>query len=99
MWEKFDSIPNVESTTNFNRADILVAESRDNGLTWPVVRRVTTPNNTSKLYPCAAGVAYDTLYITFMIDSIGRSTVKNQGRATRNPIAMLHYSGSVFCWY
>ncbi|MCX7785792.1 MAG: hypothetical protein N2201_06180, partial [candidate division WOR-3 bacterium] len=90
VWEEFDSIPNVDPTTGYNRADIWVAESRDNGLTWPVVRRVTTPNTTSKRYPCAAGVAYDTLYVTFMIDSVAGSVVMTQGRATRNPIAMLH---------
>ncbi len=90
VWEEFDSIPNIEPTTNFNRANIWVAESRDNGLTWPIVKRVTTPNTTSKRFPCAAGVANDTLYITYMIDSIAGFSIQAQGRATRNPIVMLH---------
>ncbi|MCX7785415.1 MAG: hypothetical protein N2201_04205 [candidate division WOR-3 bacterium] len=64
-------------------------------MTWPVVRRVTIPDSTSKRFPCAAGVANDTLYVTFMIDSIAEFVVNQQGRATKSDCDA-SYSYSVF---
>lgn len=87
VWEQFDSL-NYESITNVARADIYVAESPDNGLTWQNHTRLTKPNSTSKRFPCAGGVINDTLIIAYLIDSLAGFEVYTQGRATRNPIVV-----------
>jgi hypothetical protein len=84
-WEAFDSL-NIEPTTDILRADIWIAESPDNGLTWRNQTRITTPNITSKRFPCAGGVVADTFILTYLIDSIAGFENYTQGRATRNPI-------------
>lgn len=86
-WEQFDSL-NYEPTTNLLRADIWIAESPDNGMTWQNQVPITTPNTTSKRFPCAAGVDHDTLTVAYLIDSIAGFEIMSQGRATYNPVVI-----------
>jgi hypothetical protein len=86
-WEQFDSL-NYEPTTNLLRADIWIAESPDNGMTWQHHQRITTPNTTSKRYPCVGGVDRDTLSVAYLIDSIAGFELNGQGRVTLNPVAI-----------
>ena len=86
-WEQFDSL-NYEPITSLARADIFVAESPNNGLTWQNQRPITTPNTTSKRFPCAGGVDHDTLTVAYLIDSIAGFEIMSQGRATLNPIVI-----------
>jgi hypothetical protein len=84
-WEQFDSL-NYEPTTGLARADIWIAESPNNGLTWQNQQRITIPNTTSKRYPCVGGVFADTLVVSYLIDSIAGGESFSQGRTTRNPV-------------
>jgi hypothetical protein len=86
-WEQFDSL-NYEPSTSLSRADIWIAESPNNGQNWQNQRPITTPNTTSKRFPCAGGVDHDTLTVTYMIDSIAGFELYGQGRATFNPIVI-----------
>ena len=86
-WEQFDSL-NYEPTTALSRADIWLAESHDNGQTWQNQQRITTPNTTSKRFPCVGGVDHDTLSVVYLIDSIAGFGVQSQGRDTRNPVVL-----------
>jgi len=83
-WEQFDSL-NYEPTTNLARADIWVAELRNNGQTLYAKRRITNPNTTSKRYPIAGGVFADTFVVNYLIDSIAGFENYIQGRTTNNP--------------
>ena len=90
-WECFDSL-NFEPLTSKLRADIWVAESRDNGLTWPRKTRITTPDSTSKRFPVAGGVQVtpgptpDTLIVMYLVDSIAGAFVQGEHRYCVNPI-------------
>jgi hypothetical protein len=86
-WEQFDSL-NYEPLTTLARADIWIAESPNNGLSWQNQRPITTPNTTSKRFPCAGGVDHDTLTVAYLIDSIAGFEIMSQGRATLNPIVI-----------
>ncbi len=86
-WEQFDSL-NYEPISFVVRADVMVAESPNNGLTWQNQRPITTPNTTSKRFPCAAGVDHDTLTVAYLIDSIAGFEYYWQGRATYNPVVI-----------
>ncbi|MBS4015854.1 MAG: T9SS type A sorting domain-containing protein [Candidatus Latescibacteria bacterium] len=86
-WEQFDSL-NYEPSSNRARADIWIAESPDNGLTWHNQRQITFPNTTDKRYPCLGGIIADSLVVAYMIDSVAGSGIQGQGRLTRNPIAV-----------
>jgi hypothetical protein len=86
-WEAFDSL-NYEPLTGLLRADIWIAESRNNGLSWSRPMRVTNPNTTSKRYPCLGGIVDDSLVLAYMIDSIAGFENSAQGRATWNPIVV-----------
>jgi hypothetical protein len=86
-WEQFD-ILNFEPLTALSRADIWVAESPDNGLIWQRQQRITTPNTTSKRFPCVGGVDHDTLSVAYLIDSIAGFELYTQGRATYNPVVI-----------
>ncbi|MCX7785372.1 MAG: T9SS type A sorting domain-containing protein [candidate division WOR-3 bacterium] len=85
-WEEFDSLPNVDPTSGYNRADVYVAKSFNGGRTWGAPLRLNNRDETSKRYPCIGGVVNDTVIVAYMIDSIAGSVVQNQGRASRNPI-------------
>jgi len=87
VWEQFDSL-NYEPLTTLSRADIMLAESPNNGLTWQNQRPITTPNTTSKRFPCVGGVDHDTLTVAYLIDSIAGFELYSQGRATFNPIVI-----------
>jgi len=86
-WEAFDSL-NYEPLTGLLRADIWISESRNNGLTWQTPLRITTPNTTSKRYPCVGGIVDDSLVLAYMIDSIAGFWIMSQGRETWNPIVV-----------
>jgi len=86
-WEQFDSL-NYEPITSLARADIFVAESPNNGLSWQNQRPITSANTTSKRFPCAGGVDHDTLTVAYLIDSIAGMELYAQGVATRNPIVI-----------
>jgi hypothetical protein len=86
-WEQFDSL-NYEPQTSLARADIFVAKSPNNGMTWQNQVPITTPNTTSKRFPCAAGVDHDTLTVAYLIDSIAGFEIMSQGRATYNPVVI-----------
>ncbi len=96
-WEVMDSL-NIEPLTGYTRADIYVAESRDNGLTWPAKVRITDPgtapnwNTTSKRFPVAGGVQVtpstsdpDTLIVMYLVDSIAGALVQTEHRFCVNP--------------
>ncbi|MBS4015855.1 MAG: T9SS type A sorting domain-containing protein [Candidatus Latescibacteria bacterium] len=87
VWEQFDSL-NYEPTTFLARADIWIAESPDNGLTWRNQTRITLPDSTSKRFPCAGGVVADTLILSYLVDSVAGQELYMQGRTTRNPIVV-----------
>jgi len=93
-WEMFDSL-NLEPLTSRTRADIWVAESRDNGLTWVGKTRITDPNTTSKRFPVAGGVQVtpsptdkDTLLVLYMVDSIAGAFVQGEHRYCVNPMVL-----------
>jgi len=86
-WEQFDSL-NYEPLTSLSRADVWIAESPDNGLTWQNQQPITSPNTTSKRFPCAGGVDHDTLSVAYLIDSIAGFEICAQGRTTRNPVVL-----------
>jgi len=86
-WEVFDSL-NIEPLTTLSRADIYLAELRNNGQTLSRIGRITTPNTTSKRFPCIGGVINDTIFIQYLLDSIAGFENMGQGRATRNPIIL-----------
>ncbi|MCX8015477.1 MAG: T9SS type A sorting domain-containing protein, partial [candidate division WOR-3 bacterium] len=85
VWEQFDSL-NYEPQTNLARADIWIAELRNNGQTVYAKRRITEPNTTSKRFPIVGGIFADTLVVSYLIDSIAGFSELLQGRATNNPI-------------
>jgi hypothetical protein len=91
-WEQFDSL-NFEPLTNLARAEIMVAESRDNGLTWPIKTRITSENTLSKRFPIVGGVQVtpsttdkDTLLVMYMGDSIAGAFLQTQHRFCVNPM-------------
>ncbi|MEO0076643.1 MAG: T9SS type A sorting domain-containing protein [candidate division WOR-3 bacterium] len=84
-WEQFDSL-NYESSTNLARADIWVAELRNNGQTVYAKRKITEPNTTSKRFPIVGGVFADTLVVNYLIDSVAGFSMYSQGRITNNPV-------------
>jgi hypothetical protein len=86
-WEQFDSL-NYEPISFVTRADVMIAESPNNGLVWQNQRPITTPNTTSKRFPCAGGVDHDTLTVAYLIDSIAGMEFYWQGRATNNPVVI-----------
>jgi hypothetical protein len=83
-WERFDSL-NYEPQTSLARADIYLAKLINNGQTVYMRYKVTTPNTTSKRFPCVGGIKNDTLFIQYLIDSIAGVELYSQGRATKNP--------------
>jgi hypothetical protein len=88
-WEQFDTL-NYEPTTGIARADIFLAESRNNGATWPRYAKITDPDMTSKRFPCVGGCYDDTVYVEYLVDSISGAgkgpTV--QGAVTYNPVVL-----------
>ncbi len=84
-WEQFDSL-NYEPITNLARADIHIAESRDNGLTWYAKKKITTPNTMSKRFPVVGGVQGDTLLVMYMNDSIAGAFLQSEHRFCVNPM-------------
>ena len=86
-WEQFDYF-NYEPSTSLARADVWIAESPNNGQTWQNQRPITTPNTTSKRFPCAGGVDHDTLTVAYLIDSIAGFELYAQGRYTFNPVVI-----------
>jgi hypothetical protein len=89
-WEMFDSL-NYEPMTNLARADIYLAELSNNGQILNRRGKITSPNTTSKRFPCIGGIKNDTIFIQYMIDSIAGFENTEQGRATRNPIICTFY--------
>jgi len=86
-WEQFDSL-NYEPLTTLARADIHIAESRDNGLSWYAKKKITTPNTMSKRFPVVGGVQGDTLLVMYMADSIAGAFLQTQHRYCVNPIVL-----------
>jgi hypothetical protein len=86
-WEQFDSL-NYEPLTSQARADIHIAESRDNGLTWIAKTKITSPNTMSKRFPIVGGVQGDTLLVMYMADSIAGFFLQGEHRFCVNPIIL-----------
>jgi hypothetical protein len=93
-WECFDSL-NYEPSTSLGRASIWIAESRDNGLTWPYKTRITDLDQTSKRFPVVGGVQVtpsttdsDTLFILYMVDSIAGAFLQGEHRFCVNPMVL-----------
>jgi hypothetical protein len=86
-WEQFDSL-NYEPTTSLARADIHVAESRDNGLSWYAKKKITSPNTMSKRFPIVGGVQGDTLLVMYLNDSIAGAFLQGEHRFCVNPIVV-----------
>jgi hypothetical protein len=84
-WEQFDSL-NYEPITDRARADIYVAELRDNGHTVYTKQRITIPNTTSKRFPIAGGVFADTLVINYLIDSIAGFSMMGEHVPVNNKV-------------
>ncbi len=91
VWEQFDS-SNVEPTPNVLRADIFVAGSDDNGMTWGDPVKLTDGGEGSRRFPSIIDMAVsggsdpDTVWISYMVDSIAAFAVQEEGPATFNPI-------------
>jgi hypothetical protein len=91
-WEQFDSL-NYEPTNSRARADIHIAQSNNNGLTWNAKARITDPDQTSKRFPVVGGVQVtpsttdkDTLLVFYMVDSIAGSFLDGEHRFCVNPM-------------
>jgi hypothetical protein len=85
-WEQFDTV-NYEPTDTLARADIFVSLSHDNGVTWSPELRITTPDHTSKRYPCiATHFKGDTCLIHYEVDlQAGITFPYGEGGATYDP--------------
>jgi len=88
-WEQFDSA-NVEPTTSRLRADIFVAGSGDNGLTWMPAVKLTSAGTHSMRFPSIVDLAAegdpDTCFIIYVADQTAGMFVMAEGPATNNPV-------------
>ncbi|MFO7675071.1 MAG: hypothetical protein R6X12_01960 [bacterium] len=86
-WEEFDG-ENVEHRTDRLRADIWWSrDAYDNGASWQAAASMTTPDSTSKRFPCVVDrLDADTLVVTYLVDLVAGFHVYGEGPATRNPV-------------
>ena len=98
VWEQFDTL-NYEPTTSRARADIWASRSDDNGLTWGSAFKLTDAGSYSMRFPSIidlaveGGLAGDTLYIIYEIDSVSgfyvaAGTLPSEGPASPNPVVV-----------
>ncbi|MGQ9677678.1 MAG: sialidase family protein [bacterium] len=88
LWLNYDSL-NYESSTQLARADLFVAQSQNNGITWSTPLRLTGPDNCSRLSPGIASTVEDTLYIITIVDQIAGVYEQGHGPQTTNPVCVL----------
>jgi hypothetical protein len=87
-WEQFDST-NVEPLTGQLRADIWMAQGDSTGVNWSSPVRVTSPDHTSKRFPCVSNwVSRDTCPVLYEIDQVAGFAVRGHGPWTENPIVV-----------
>ncbi len=91
-WEQFDS-SNVEPTVNFLRADIFVAGSEDNGMTWHDPVKLTNGGTASHRFPTIIDMAVDMggeteeVWVNYLIDQVAGFFVQEENpEPSDNPI-------------
>jgi len=87
-WMGYDSL-NYEPGTQIARADLFVAHSADNGLTWSRPLRVTGPDSRSRISPCLAARARDTLVLICVEDQKAGIYEHGNGPQTDNSVVVL----------
>ncbi len=87
-WMGYDSI-NYEPSTQIARADVYVARSEDGGLTWSRPLRATGPDSLSRLSPCLASTATDTLVLCCVEDRKAGVYEHGNGPQTENRVVVL----------
>jgi len=88
VWEQFDP-ENVDPVTELARADIWACRTLDRCQRWSRPVRLTTPDETSKRFPCLADVVDDTLRIVYFADRVAGFSEAGQGPSTSNPVVYL----------
>lgn len=88
LWQNYDSL-NYETSTQIARADLFVAQSENNGINWSRPLRLTGPDNYSRLSPCLAARATDSLYIITVVDQVAGVYETGHGPQTLNPVCVL----------
>lgn len=87
-WMNYDSA-NYEVQTQLARADIFVSQSLDNGLSWSPPLRITGPDNGSRISPCLASFALDTLVLICVNDQIAGIFENGHGGQTVNTVNVI----------
>lgn len=87
-WMGYDSV-NYEQTTQIARADVFIAQSATNGLSWGRPLRVTGIDERSRLAPCLASRATDTLILACVEDQIAGVYERGHGAQTTNRVVVL----------
>jgi hypothetical protein len=87
-WMNYDSV-NYEPTTQIARADVMVAHSEDDGVSWSRPFRATGPDPASRISPCLASIAGDSLVIVCVEDRIAGLHERDHGPQTTNSVTVL----------
>ncbi|UCG41816.1 MAG: T9SS type A sorting domain-containing protein [candidate division WOR-3 bacterium] len=87
-WMNYDSV-NVEHSTQIARADVMIAHSEDDGVSWSRAFRATGPDSTSRISPCLAPIAGDSLVIVCVEDQTAGLHEKGHGPQTTNSVTVL----------
>lgn len=95
VWEQFNP-DNIDPGTGIARADIWASASFDNGRTWTSPLRLTSPDETSKRFPCLAEIVNDTLHILYFADREAGTWELDEGQATRNAVIHLRVPSEIF---
>ncbi len=86
-WEQFDSA-NVEPLTSVLRADIFVAGSRDNGVTWSPALKITDAGTRSNRFPTITDWVDESnnVHILYENDQTAGFWVQNEHPGQINPV-------------
>ncbi len=87
-WMNYDSL-NYDPGTQIARADLFVAQSATNGLSWSRPFRVTGPDSTSRISPCLASNVNDTLVLVCIEDKKAGVYERGHGPQTTNRVTVL----------
>lgn len=87
-WMSYDSV-NYEPATQIARADVMVAHSEDDGVSWSRPFRATGPDPASRISPCLASIAGDSIVISCVEDRTAGLHERGHGPQTTNNVTVL----------
>ncbi len=88
VWEQFDP-DNIDPETGLARADIWASRTLDRCQRWTRPVRLTTPDESSKRFPCLADIVNDTLHVLYFADRIAGFWEAGHGPQTINAVVYM----------